>query len=117
MAAIRATPEVYARWRGGEDLVAAGREDLAEPGAERLTIEFGGAVIGFIQWSAETDPDYRHAGIDIWTTLTYRPLTRTGHSHVPATLTYRPLSRTGHPHVPATLTYRPRAAATRPRGR
>ncbi|MFD8156146.1 GNAT family N-acetyltransferase, partial [Streptomyces solisilvae] len=27
LAAIRAEPEVYARWRGGEDLVAAVRED------------------------------------------------------------------------------------------
>ncbi|EXU62237.1 aminoglycoside 6-adenylyltransferase [Streptomyces sp. PRh5] len=66
LAAIRATPEVYARWRGGEDLVAAVREDLAEPGAEQLTIEDEGVVIGMIQWSAETDPEYRHASIDIY---------------------------------------------------
>ncbi|UTO67883.1 GNAT family N-acetyltransferase [Streptomyces rapamycinicus] len=66
LAAIRATPEVYARWRGGADLVAAVREDLAEPGAEQLTIECEGAVIGFIQWSSEADPDYRHASIDIY---------------------------------------------------
>ncbi|WPB89740.1 GNAT family N-acetyltransferase [Streptomyces malaysiensis] len=66
LAAIRAEPEVYARWRGGEDLVAAVREDLAEPGTEPLTIEYEGAVVGMIQWSAETDPDYRHASIDIY---------------------------------------------------
>ncbi|GAA0917102.1 GNAT family protein [Streptomyces asiaticus] len=72
LAAIRATPEVYARWRGGEDLVAAVLEDLAEPGAEQLTIEDGdgdedeGVVIGMIQWSAEADPEYRHASIDIY---------------------------------------------------
>ncbi|WP_137981032.1 GNAT family N-acetyltransferase [Streptomyces violaceusniger] len=66
LAAIRATPEVYARWQGGEDLVAAVREDLADPGAERWTIEDEGAVIGLIQWSAEADPDYRHASIDIY---------------------------------------------------
>ncbi|MBL1116771.1 GNAT family N-acetyltransferase [Streptomyces sp. 110] len=66
LAAIRATPEVYARWRGGEDLVAAVREDLAEPGAEQLTIEDEGVVIGLIQWSAEADPEYRHASIDIY---------------------------------------------------
>ncbi|MCQ8831087.1 GNAT family N-acetyltransferase [Streptomyces malaysiensis] len=66
LAAIRAKPEVYARWRGGEDLVAAVREDLAEPGTEPLTIEYEGAVVGMIQWSAETDPDYRHASIDIY---------------------------------------------------
>ncbi|WP_223865200.1 MULTISPECIES: GNAT family N-acetyltransferase [unclassified Streptomyces] len=66
LAAIRATPEVYARWQGGEDLVAAVREDLADPGAEQWTIENEGAVIGLIQWSAEADPDYRHASIDIY---------------------------------------------------
>ncbi|AUA10110.1 GNAT family N-acetyltransferase [Streptomyces sp. SID8382] len=66
LAAIRAEPEVYARWRGGEDLVAAVREDLAEPGTEPLTIEYEGTVVGMIQWSAETDPDYRHASIDIY---------------------------------------------------
>lgn len=66
LAAIRATPEVYARWRGGEDLVAAVREDLADPGAEQLTIEDEGVVIGLIQWSAEADPEYRHASIDIY---------------------------------------------------
>ncbi|MEU8874380.1 GNAT family protein [Streptomyces javensis] len=69
LAAIRATPEVYARWRGGADLVAAVREDLAETGAEHLTIEDSedeGVVIGMIQWSAEADPDYRHANIDIY---------------------------------------------------
>ncbi|MFD8332267.1 GNAT family N-acetyltransferase [Streptomyces solisilvae] len=66
LAAIRAEPEVYARWRGGEDLVAAVHEDLAEPGTEPLTIEYEGTVVGMIQWSAETDPDYRHASIDIY---------------------------------------------------
>ncbi|MFE2180624.1 GNAT family N-acetyltransferase [Streptomyces sp. NPDC059455] len=66
LAAIRATPEVYARWRGGEDLVGAVREDLAEPGAEQLTIEDEGVVIGSIQWSAEADPEYRPLRIDIY---------------------------------------------------
>lgn len=66
LAAIRAKPEVYARWRGGEDLVAAVREDLAEPGAEHLSIEYGGAVIGMIQWAAEAEPDYRPPSIDIY---------------------------------------------------
>ncbi|GAA3356852.1 GNAT family protein [Streptomyces antimycoticus] len=66
LAAIRAKPEVYARWRGGENLVAAVREDLADSGAEHLSIEYGGAVIGMIQWAAETEPDYRHASIDIY---------------------------------------------------
>ncbi len=63
---IRKTPEVYARWRGGEDLVAAIEEDLEEPGSTPYVIELGGRVVGWIQWSSEEEPDYRHANIDIY---------------------------------------------------
>ncbi|MBP2406695.1 Aminoglycoside N(6')-acetyltransferase type 1 [Streptomyces netropsis] len=66
LAAIRAKPEVYARWRGGEDLAAAVAEDLAYPGDHSLVIEYDDEVAGAIQWSAETDPDYRHANIDLY---------------------------------------------------
>lgn len=66
LAAIRRTPEVYARWRGGEDLRAAVRDDLAEPGTTTLVIEYEGRVAGAIQWHAEEEPDYRHAGMDIY---------------------------------------------------
>ncbi|WP_018350337.1 GNAT family N-acetyltransferase [Longispora albida] len=41
LAGIRATPEVYERWGGGEDMAEAVAEDLG-------------------------DPDYRHANIDIY---------------------------------------------------
>ncbi|GAA1253842.1 GNAT family protein [Kitasatospora nipponensis] len=63
---IRRTPQVYARWRGGADLAAAVAEDLAEPGSSTLTILVAGRVAGAIQWSEETEPDYRHAGIDVY---------------------------------------------------
>jgi aminoglycoside 6'-N-acetyltransferase len=66
LACIRATPEVYARWRGGDDLVAAVEEDFAEPGMTASAIEVDGAVVGWIQWQAEEEPDYRHASIDIY---------------------------------------------------
>jgi len=66
LARIRATPEVYARWRGGDDLVAAVEEDFAEPDMTAYAIELDGAVIGWIQWQAEEEPDYRHASIDIY---------------------------------------------------
>jgi aminoglycoside 6'-N-acetyltransferase len=66
LARIRATPEVYARWRGGDDLVAAVEEDFAEPDMAAYAIELDGAVIGWIQWQAEEEPDYRHASIDIY---------------------------------------------------
>ncbi|HEV7535413.1 MAG TPA: GNAT family protein [Acidimicrobiia bacterium] len=63
---IRATPEVYARWRGGDDLAGAVREDLAEPDSTGYVIELDGRVAGWIQWSAEEEPDYRHASIDVY---------------------------------------------------
>ncbi|HUY66017.1 MAG TPA: GNAT family protein [Acidimicrobiales bacterium] len=63
---IRRTPEVYARWRGGTDLAAAIEQDLEEPDATPYVIELSGRVVGWIQWSAEDEPDYRHAGIDIY---------------------------------------------------
>lgn len=66
LAAIRRTPQVFQRWRGGADLARAVTEDLAEPGVTSYVIELAGRVIGWIQWSEETDPDYRYAGIDIY---------------------------------------------------
>jgi len=66
LARIRATPEVMRWWRGGDDMKAAVAEDLAEEGTEIFVIENEGRVAGAIQWSAEDEPDYRHAGIDIY---------------------------------------------------
>ena len=66
LAAIRRTPEIYARWRGGDDMVAAVEEDFAEPDITAYVIEFEGRVVGWIQWGAENDPDYRHANMDIY---------------------------------------------------
>lgn len=68
LAAIRGEPEVYARWRGGKDLEAAVADDLASPGEFTYAIEYAGRIIGAIQWSQESDPDYRHANIDIYLT-------------------------------------------------
>ena len=56
LARIRATPEVYRRW-GVDD---------TELDPRLLAIVVEGRVAGAIQWSAEEDPDYRHAGIDIY---------------------------------------------------
>ncbi|MEU9131440.1 GNAT family protein [Kitasatospora sp. NPDC048540] len=66
LAAIRATPEVYARWRGREDLAAEVAEDLADDSTPTLAVEYRGRVVGAVQWHAEEEPDYRHAGIDIY---------------------------------------------------
>ncbi len=66
LVAIRRTPEVFAHWRGGDDLRAAVEEDFAEEGATGYAIEHEGRVVGWVQWQAEEEPDYRHAGIDIY---------------------------------------------------
>ncbi|MFN2518272.1 MAG: GNAT family N-acetyltransferase [Jatrophihabitantaceae bacterium] len=66
LAAIRRTPEVHARWRGEGDMVGAVTEDLAEPDSTPYVIELNGRVVGWIQWSAEEEPDYRCASIDIY---------------------------------------------------
>ena len=62
---IRATPEVWARWRG-DDLAADTREAIADDGLVYYVIELDGRVAGGIQWAAESDPEYRHASIDIF---------------------------------------------------
>jgi aminoglycoside 6'-N-acetyltransferase len=66
LADIRAKPEVYQRWRGGEDLVASVTDDLNDPDQHTLVIEYSGRVVGAIQWGEESEPDYRHASIDIY---------------------------------------------------
>jgi len=66
LAAIRAAPEVLRWWRGGGDLVASVRSDVEDPEAQGYVIEYEAGVVGYIQWGAEDDPDYRHASIDIY---------------------------------------------------
>lgn len=66
LAEIRATPEVRARWRGGPDMVAEVRSDLADERTPTLAVEYRGRVVGAIQWHEEDEPDYRHAGIDVY---------------------------------------------------
>lgn len=66
LAAIRAFPAVRARWPGGFDLAGEVREAMADPDVCYLTILQGRRIVGAIQWYQETDPEYRHAGIDIF---------------------------------------------------
>jgi aminoglycoside 6'-N-acetyltransferase len=65
LVAIRSTPEVHHRW-GGNDFTAELLDDLADADLHLLVIEAEGRVVGAIQWSAEEDPQYRHASIDIY---------------------------------------------------
>jgi aminoglycoside 6'-N-acetyltransferase len=63
---IRRTPEVYEHWRGGDDMVAAVEEDFAESDVTKYVILLEDRVVGWIQWEAEEEPDYRHASMDIY---------------------------------------------------
>jgi aminoglycoside 6'-N-acetyltransferase len=62
---ILADPTVWPWW-GNFDAEKL-RNDVVEPppGVASFVIEIEGSVAGFIQYSEENDPDYRHAGIDI----------------------------------------------------
>jgi len=66
LAAIRAKPEVLARWRGGDDMVTAVEDNLADSSTQTFVIEYEHRVVGAIQWGSEEEPDYRHASIDIY---------------------------------------------------
>lgn len=66
LAAIRRHPDVHEHWRGGDDMETAVREDMAEDDSTGLVIEADGAVVGWIQFSEETEPDYRSASIDVY---------------------------------------------------
>jgi aminoglycoside 6'-N-acetyltransferase len=64
-AEILTEPSVHARWQAADP--AADARSLAGEDDEVAVwaIEAGGRVVGIIQAAEETDPRYRHAGIDI----------------------------------------------------
>ena len=62
--AILAEPSV-ARWWGSETADEA-VDDLFEPYQTSFVIEVEGAVAGCIQVAEEEEPDYRHAGVDLF---------------------------------------------------
>lgn len=68
--AILADPEV-ARWWAphGADEAADG---LFDGGEVVYAIEFGGVVLGAIEYYEENEPEYRHAGIDIFMGTRYQ---------------------------------------------
>jgi aminoglycoside 6'-N-acetyltransferase len=55
--------ELVRRWWGPPE---PGFPESDEPEAERLTILYGGAVAGMIQFAEEQHPRYRHATIDLF---------------------------------------------------
>ncbi len=66
LAAILVEPAV-ARWWGAFDLERVRTEIIAGDDDEvPLVIEQDGQVVGYIQFAEEDDPDFRHAGIDLF---------------------------------------------------
>ena len=61
LAAIRTTPGVV-RWWGAGDAA----EEVADTECHTYAIEFEGRVVGAIQWHSEEEPDFRHAGMDLY---------------------------------------------------
>jgi len=59
-----AMPEVAEWWPGENMTRLRARLEDADEGVG-LAIEAGGRLVGFVQYFEETDPDYRHASIDI----------------------------------------------------
>jgi aminoglycoside 6'-N-acetyltransferase len=62
---IHATPEV-ARWWGEPEPGFPWSDD---PDSTRLAIELDGALVGMVQFCEELTPRYRHAAIDLSSTL------------------------------------------------
>lgn len=69
LVAIRATPEVWSRWRG-DDLEQETLDSIGDEGLQFLVVEVdddgGCRVIGAVQWAEEDEPDYRHATVDMY---------------------------------------------------
>ncbi len=59
-----AVPEVATWWPGENEPRLRDRLDDADESVG-LVVELDGGLIGFIQYFEETDPDYRHASIDV----------------------------------------------------
>jgi len=69
--AILADPTV-ARWWGTDEPDAALADVAGQDGHVTLVVVVAGVVAGAIMVAEETDPDYRHAGIDIFLASAYQ---------------------------------------------
>lgn len=59
-------PEVADRWLGSRTVEGLLDEFYAAEDTTPFTITLDGAVVGYIQYGEEPDPDYRHASIDVF---------------------------------------------------
>ena len=67
VAEIHAEPGV-ARWWGLPNRAELHRQAEGCEAAKAFAIESGGDVVGLIQYHEENEPDFRHAGIDVFLT-------------------------------------------------
>ena len=65
VAGIQAEPGV-ARWWGLPDEAELSRQAEGRDDAKAFAIEREGELVGLIQYHEEDDPDFRHAGIDLF---------------------------------------------------
>jgi aminoglycoside 6'-N-acetyltransferase len=63
---ILAEPSVARWWGPGTPDVAVDGWLEDDPDAVVFAIELDGAVVGSLQYAEEVDPDYRHAGLDLF---------------------------------------------------
>jgi aminoglycoside 6'-N-acetyltransferase len=59
---IHREPEVRRWWQMPDD----DWPEVVEPDTTKYTVLLDGEIIGFAQWYFEPDPDYRHAGLDLF---------------------------------------------------
>ena len=64
LVALFSVPEVATWWPGENEPRLEARLEDADEGVG-LVIEVDGALVGFVQYFEEDDPEYRHASIDI----------------------------------------------------
>jgi aminoglycoside 6'-N-acetyltransferase len=64
-------PEV-ARWWGVFDSERVRSDLLGDDETSAFAIEVGGSFAGVVMCSEERDPDYRHAGIDIFVSIAFQ---------------------------------------------
>ena len=65
VAEIQADPGVM-RWWGPPDEAELRRQADGSAEEKAFAVEAGGELVGFIQYYEEDDPDFRHAGIDVF---------------------------------------------------
>ena len=71
LAEILAEPGV-ARWWGAFTPDRVRAELLEDRDSVRYAIQVAGELVGLIQYHEETDPDYRHAGIDLFVATSWQ---------------------------------------------